>query len=186
MGNKFSNSFGLLVTGFNLVQCSRLNTSRSALIQFYLWLSKNNRNLTSDPNVALPSYRRKTSCCLAIDLPVTRRSEFGNHQRSAWDEKRNLSQNFSSHFPFLRRPRMLQETHLQVFRRREVKPSPNPIWRNHRRAIHNVPFGSGYSTRICSEDKKENKYKRTHKLKTTKTVYGEVHPWFKYNWAVSV
>jgi len=101
-------------------------------------------------------------------------------------KKRTLTQNFSSHFPFLRRPRVLQETHLHVFRRREVKPSPNPIWRNHRRAIHNVTCGSGYSTKICSEDKKENKYKRTHGLNTTKTVYGEVHPWFKYNWIVSV
>lgn len=52
--------------------------------------------------------------------------------------KMNIKSNFSSLSHFPRQPRRLQETHLHVLRRREVKPSPNPIWRNHRRTMHNV------------------------------------------------
>ena len=40
------------------------------------------------------------------------------------------------------------QTNLHVFRRRDVKARPNPICRNHSRAMHNVFFGFGYSTII--------------------------------------
>ena len=76
MGNKSCKSFDLLITWFYFVQYSWLKTSDSRL--------ENNRNLTSDPQVVLSSYRlEETSFCAATDLPEI--------QRSDPDEKRKFT-----------------------------------------------------------------------------------------------
>lgn len=119
---------------------------RARPILFITQLKKKQQNSTCTPRVVFSS-----PCCLAISVR-NRGLRVGQWSEKWFGCKKKISTNFSSPSPFLPLPRKLQETHLHVLRRREVKPNPNPMWRNHSRTIHNVSCGSGYSTRIYGED----------------------------------